>query len=150
MLSLRLSSIILLLCGLSACSFKSLEFKKFDIKRVAREDGQNHFEGFLIIQNPNSFGLRIKSADLQLTNPPITLGNAKLMERSVLPAKKAGLASFELAVDNKALLLGGLSQLGKIFGGQGVNIKVQGQLKACTLGIFCKRYQVNEEIKISL
>lgn len=149
---LRLSKLVILISFLSlgACSFKPLEFKKFDIENAKKDGSKTNFTGFLIIENPNVFGLKIKDANLEVRNESLVLGKANLLEKATLSAKQKGLVNFSFGLDNKALFAGGIMQFGNILSGKPIELRLEGKIKACSLGIFCKSYRVNEQIKIKL
>ncbi|WP_170227129.1 LEA type 2 family protein [Luteibaculum oceani] len=108
------------------------------------------FTGKLVVDNPNGYPIQVKRGNFTVSNDPLTLGDCKILEKRTLPRNGAETVDFQLNVKNKALLLGGLQQLGSLLTGGEAKVTIQGEIKACTYGIFCKKYRVNESLKLKL
>lgn len=129
---------------------QDLSFKKVDIDRIEKKEGGRLVLANLQIENPNRVGLKAKSANLELRNGPLSLGTCALVGKPKLPAKQLALVPIQLDVQSDALVLGGIQQLGKLISGGKAGLEIKGEIKVCALGVFCKTYDVDEELKLKL
>jgi len=134
-----LSALLLLI--ISCATLKPIEyrtFKNFDIQRMGFSSTLVKMD--LVYFNPNSFGLQLKSTDIDIFINDVYLGHSLQLYQVTLPRKEEFSFPITIDVDMKNVLKNGLSTL---FTSQ-VKVKIIGSVKvgkANTFIIFPIRYE---------
>lgn len=116
---------------LSGCGFKPIELNRVDdIKIDSMKKGELKGTIILSIHNPNSFSVKVTSADFDIWKDNTNLGTATLQEGFRISANSTEAYPVKLKADVSSLLNGGIMGILNMFGGKNPKVKLKGEIHA--------------------
>ena len=146
----KITLLVLLHLSLSSClSFKPVQFKSLEKIKLSLDE-QEKSSGFsLLVNNPNSAGIKLRSAKATFIflNKPI--GQASLHKSTYIPANSLSSIPFQLELqkDNLPDLIP--AGLGILFGDSAEQIRVQGFIRVRKF-LWYKKFNFDLNKKIDL
>ena len=85
---------------------------------------------FLELKNPNMFAIKVKSAEFEIFNGNIRLGDAQLREEFKINGNSTEIYPVKLSGNLGNLLAGGLTSIAGLLSGKNPRILIKGDLRA--------------------
>lgn len=128
----------------SGCEFREIRIDRVEILNIDTSNPSLVRATIkLRINNPNSFPLKIKSADFSVLNGQIDMGSAHLRKPFKIPARSNLDHTVELDGEFRNLLSGGLNSLADALAGKKTLITLRGEIVA-------KSYLMRREFPVEL
>ncbi|MEX2596311.1 MAG: LEA type 2 family protein [Salibacteraceae bacterium] len=151
--TLKKSSFIWLLTFLSAltsCELKDVEMLgvenvRLDKMSAGKIDGTID----LVLNNPNGFSIKVKSADLTVKSGNVKLGKANLRKSFKIDANESKTYPVEVSGDLQNALAGGLMGLAGMLSGQKPKLTIEGEIKVGNF-FFTRKVPISIETNIPL
>ena len=140
--------LFLSLLTLSSCEFKDVKLENvqnFEVNSL--KGGKLDATISLVLSNPNSFPITVKSGDFELFSGKKSLGNAQLKKAFKINANSTEVYPVQLTGNMGDLITAGLTGLAGMLSGKKPEVLVKGELK---VGNFFFHKKVPIEIKTDL
>ena len=139
---------LITLLSLTGCDFKDVELERVEeIKLNSLKGGNIDGTIFLVLNNPNSFDIKVKSADFDLMTGNEKLGSATLSKSFKSEGNGSKTYPVELSGTLSNARAGGFAGLTGLLTGQKPKVTIKGTLKA---GAFLYTKEVPVEIDTEL
>lgn len=135
---------------ISGCEFKDVQLESIEQIELGslkggRIDGVIH----MVLQNPNGFAIKVKSAEFDLMTGNVKLGNAVLKDGFRIEANSTRSYAVSLSGDLTNALAGGFAGLTGLLTGKKPKLTVKGELKAGNF-LYTKKVPIDFETEMPL
>lgn len=144
--------LMLVLLMVSGCEFKDVKLENvqgFKINSI--HDG--HLKGTisLVLTNPNSFPITVKSGEFDIYSGQVKMGDAKLSKSFKIKSDVTDTYEVELEGSMGEMLAAGISGLAGLISGKKPQMTVKGEMKAGNL-FYSKKFpvEITTEMPINL
>lgn len=141
---------LLMLPLLWGCEFKDVQLESIEeINLESLQGGQIDGTIHMVLSNPNSFGITVKSADFELFTGNVKLGEASLRKAFKIESNSSKSYPVQLSGNLSNALAGGFMGLAGALTGKKPKVTIKGELKAGNF-FYTKKVPVEEETEIPL
>lgn len=132
------------------CEFKDVQLESIEeINLESLQGGQIDGTIHMVLSNPNSFGITVKSADFELFTGNVKLGEASLRKAFKIESNSSKTYPVQLSGNLSNALAGGFMGLAGALTGKKPKVTIKGELKAGNF-FYTKKVPVEEETEIPL
>ena len=147
-LQLNIFLIVLTVITLTSCEFKDVKLKRVqDFEVNSLRGGKLDATINLVLSNPNSFPITVKSGEFELFSGKKSLGDAQLKKAFKINANSTEVYPVQLTGNMGDMITAGLTGLAGLLSGKKPEVLVKGELK---VGNFFIHKKVPIEIKTEL
>jgi LEA14-like dessication related protein len=133
---------VLIITGLYGCRVEEVTIGQVERVELRQVSGKKlGFDLFLPIENPNSYGFKIKQVDLDIYLNNQYLGNLSNSDRIHVRKMSSEVYRFGLTIEFDSWIKGALS-LAKLIGQRGVDFRMEGYIKV-------KKWMVDKKIPVA-
>lgn len=157
---IRLLPLLLSLPFLSSCSpweevtveDPRLEGIEWSSEKGSAESGPDRLDLEIraTVENPNRSSFKVVGSDLTFYLNDKAIGDAELQDNVKIPGNSKKEHSFNVTAELKDVASGGLKALGSVIGGNAPELRIKGNIKGRTWGIFTQRFEVDESRRINI
>jgi LEA14-like dessication related protein len=129
-LQLNFLGLILSIIALTSCEFKDVKLEKVqDFEVNSLQGGKLDATINLVLSNPNSFPITVKSGEFELFSGKKSLGDAQLKKAFKINANSTEVYPVQLTGNMEDLISAGLTGLTSLLSGKKPEVLVKGELK---------------------
>ncbi len=146
----RYCFIVLLVGLISSCEVKDIQLVEVESVKVLNVNKRN-IDGILNIklENPNAFGVKVKSADFEIWANNAVVGKAKLTDPFKIESNSTQSYPVHLSGDLSNAISGGIGSIVGLLMGKEPTMRIKGKLKASSF-LITKTVEIDEQTDIPI
>jgi len=146
----RYCFIVLLVGLISSCEVKDIQLVEVESVKVLNVNKRN-IDGILNIklENPNAFGVKVKSADFEIWANNAVVGKAKLTDPFKIESNSTQSYPVHLSGDLSNAISGGIGSIVGLLMGKEPTMRIKGNLKASSF-LITKTVEIDEQTDIPI